>query len=57
MVLFHQNTTKASVCQIVPLTRKCWPEDGVEKTETSSHTGVLMIVCFVGLRWNKTILF
>jgi len=57
MVLFRQNTTKASVCQIVPLTRKCWPEDGVEKTETSSHTGVLMIVCFVGLRWNKTILF
>jgi len=31
---------------IVPSTGKCWPKDGLEKTETCSHTGVLMIVCY-----------
>ena len=30
----------------VPSTGKYWPEDGLEQTETCSHTRVLMIVCF-----------
>jgi len=30
----------------VPSTGKYFPEDGLEKTETRSHTGVLMIVCY-----------
>jgi len=31
---------------IVPSAGTCWPEDGLEETETCSHTRVLMIVCY-----------
>ena len=27
-------------------TGKYWPEDGLDKTETCSHTRVLMFVCY-----------
>jgi hypothetical protein len=31
---------------IVSSAGTCWPEGGLEKTETCSHTRVLMIVCY-----------
>jgi hypothetical protein len=57
MVLFCRNTTIASVCPDCTFDWEMLAEDGLEKTEACSHTGVLMIVCLVGLRQNKTILF
>jgi hypothetical protein len=66
MVLFHRNTTEAynhqrptmatcfGLLPTVHSTGKCWPEDSLEKTGICSRTGVLIIVCFVVLRRNKS---
>jgi len=41
----------------LPPTGICWPENGLEKTETCSHAKVLMIVCYCWVRRNKAILY
>ena len=42
---------------IVPYTGICWPEDGPERTETCSHTKMLMIVYVVVFWRNKQFYF
>ena len=38
--------TMYSAYRLYFYTGKYWPEDGLEETETCSHTGVLMVVCY-----------